>query len=139
LEENIPTPQGLPVDVKWQVVHLKAQDDLCVYNNLFSKFSSQIFFSSYMQPGARHYVVTLDDCLAVGGHFYNRDNFDRTAVNIVYQHFLGVSISNTEHSDAVFVLMKLVHQYHKLYQQKGEWAEKMKKGKFHSTFPLTSG
>jgi hypothetical protein len=76
-----------------------------------------------MQPGTRHFVVTVEDCLAVGGHFYNADNYDRTAANIIYQHFLGRSISNTEHSDATFLLMKLVHYYYDLAQRVDKAAE----------------
>jgi hypothetical protein len=64
-----------------------------------------------MQPSCRHFVVTVEDCLAIGGHFYNSDTFDRTALGIVLQHFLGTTIINTEHSDATLHLMKLVHRY----------------------------
>jgi hypothetical protein len=84
-----------------------------------------------MRPGTRHFVVTVEDCLAVGGHFYNKETIDRTAISIVYQHYLGVSITNTEHSDAVFILMKLVHRYNKLHHQEGAWADRMKKGELY--------
>jgi hypothetical protein len=83
-----------------------------------------------MRPGERHHVITVEDCLAIGGHFYNRENFDRTAINMIHQHFLGAVISNTEHSEAVFILLKLVHRYHELYKMKGDWAERMRNGMF---------
>jgi hypothetical protein len=79
-----------------------------------------------MRPGTRHYVITVEHCLALGGHFYNRNNFSRSATSIIYQHFLGVTINNTEHSHATFILLKLVHFYNGLYQQQDSWTKKMK-------------
>jgi hypothetical protein len=81
-----------------------------------------------MRPNTRHYVVTVEDCLALGGHFYNRNNFSRTATGIIYQHFSGVATSNTEHSNATFILMKLVHSYHTLYMQQDDWSVKVREG-----------
>jgi hypothetical protein len=74
----------------------------------------------YMRPGTRHYVVTTENCLAIGGHFYNRDNFSRTAIGIIHQHFLGVSLNNTEHSRATVILFRLVHQYYQCYHMENK-------------------
>jgi hypothetical protein len=83
-----------------------------------------------MRPGTRHYVVTVENCLALGGHFYNRDNLGRTATSLIYQHFLGDILHNTEHSHAIFILLKLVHHYNGLYRQQDDFTSKVKDCKF---------
>jgi hypothetical protein len=68
-----------------------------------------------MKPGTNHYVVTTEDCLAVGGHFYNQENFGHIALGIIHQHFLGVvTLNNTEHSEGAVILfsLRLVHQHY---------------------------
>jgi hypothetical protein len=64
-----------------------------------------------MRPGSRHFIITVEDCLAIGGHFYNANNFNKTACAIMLQHFMGTTIVNTEHSEAVSHLIKLVNHY----------------------------
>lgn len=65
----------------------------------------------YMRPGTRHFVVTVEDCLAVGGHFYNRENFSATMIAIVYEHYYGNSITNTAHPSSPIILFKLLADY----------------------------
>jgi hypothetical protein len=88
-----------------------------------------------MRPGTRHHVVTVEDCLAIGGHFYNRDTFDRTAIGILQQHFLGVVLNNTEHSNATLILMKLVHHYNHLTQLDDEISQNIRNSKSFIQFP----
>lgn len=60
-----------------------------------------------MPPGTIHYVVTLEDSLCVGGHYFTDKTFTKTLYACVYEHFVGKAITNTEHSEAHIVLFKL--------------------------------
>jgi hypothetical protein len=83
-----------------------------------------------MRPSTRHYVVTTEHCFAIGGHFYNRDNYSRTAISTIYQHFLGRSLNNTEHSKAAALLFRLVHQYYQCcHMENDSYMQRIRDGK----------
>ncbi len=64
-----------------------------------------------MRPGTPHFVVTVEDCMAIGGHFYSKENFLATLQAIALEHCMGVSITNTEHPTAPLILFKLMNEY----------------------------
>lgn len=61
-----------------------------------------------MRPGQPHFVVTLNDCLAVGGHFYSSTNYSGTLRSLVTEHYVGRLVTNTEHTTSPIVLFKLL-------------------------------
>lgn len=59
-----------------------------------------------MPPCTPHAVLTLEDSVALGGHFYCNLTMDRTLDAIVQEHFFGDFVTNTEHTRAPLLLMK---------------------------------
>ncbi len=59
-----------------------------------------------MHPGTTHFVVSVEDCLAVGGHFYSAPTLDKTMCSLVQEHFLGHLITNTMHSPCGISLLR---------------------------------
>ena len=66
-----------------------------------------------MRPNTRHKVLTVQDCLVIGGHFYSPVCYDRTLTGIVYEHFFGSLITNQTHATSGLVLFKLLAKYHR--------------------------
>lgn len=64
-----------------------------------------------MQPGTPHFVVTVEDCLALGGHFYNKETFSSTVHSIVLEHYMGLALTNTDHPTVPLTLFKLLSEY----------------------------
>lgn len=61
-----------------------------------------------MQPGTPHYVITIEDALAIGGHFFNLPTMEFTLRAILIEHFFGSSVTNIAYPQAAIALMKLV-------------------------------
>ncbi|KAL5522155.1 hypothetical protein ACEPAF_7597 [Sanghuangporus sanghuang] len=59
-----------------------------------------------MPPGTVHAVLTLQDSLALGGHFYNFGTMESTAISLIREHYFGQYLTNTEHPKAPLLLMK---------------------------------
>lgn len=55
-----------------------------------------------MNPGSPHVVLTTEDCLAVGGHYYGLRSIEKTVHMLVQEHFIGSYITNTSHGKAPF-------------------------------------
>lgn len=64
-----------------------------------------------MRPGIIHFVVTLEDCLAVGGHFYSSLCYRDSLRAAVLEHYFGDSITNTEHPRCGVAFFKAVCGY----------------------------
>lgn len=64
-------------------------------------------------PGTPHYVFTTEDSLCVGGHFYCKTAFSDTLRAITLEHFMGIGITNTEHSRSPFLCVKILAFYSK--------------------------
>lgn len=64
-----------------------------------------------MRPGTPHFVVTTEDCLTIGGHFYSRQNFDTSLYAMVLENRFGQGITNTDHITAPIILIRLFMYY----------------------------
>ena len=62
----------------------------------------------FMQAGTPHFVITLEDSMAVGGHFYNMPTMGKTLRAMVTEHFFGDTVTNTAHPMSPIGLMKLL-------------------------------
>jgi hypothetical protein len=72
-----------------------------------------------MPPGTPHFVITTDDCFAVGGHFYNYDAIFDTMHAIVVEHYFGIVWTNTEHPTSAVLLFKMVAELlHRLRERR---------------------
>lgn len=65
-----------------------------------------------MRPATPHSVLSLDDCLTLGGHFFSKENFSRSVQAMLLENVAGQFITNTEHPTSPLVLAKLVGYYH---------------------------
>lgn len=77
---------------------------------------------SFMRSATNHLVVTFDDSFVFGGHFYMFETLSETLQAMAYEHYLGTSITNTEHCLAPVLLMKAccaVAEFLALPNQKG--------------------
>jgi hypothetical protein len=63
-----------------------------------------------MPPCTPHFVITTDDCLAVGGHFYNYEGVFDTMRAIVVEHYFGDAWTNTDHPSAYIILFKMADE-----------------------------
>lgn len=59
-----------------------------------------------MRPGTIHFVVTVEDSLCFGNHFFNRETFGATLEAVVHEHFFGRTITNTTHAESFVILFK---------------------------------
>ena len=69
-----------------------------------------------MRPGTHHFVITIEHCLALGGHFYNKDNFFTSLRTLVYEHYFGKWVTNTVHPSSPIMLFKTLSGYRKIFE-----------------------
>lgn len=113
--------------MEWTLVVLNPGDDLCVplayFSCCFSSNEEEI--RRFMQPGTPHFVISLDNCLAVGGHFLCPSTMDRTLSALTIEHFVGTLVTNTNHASCGIVFIRMlsyvcdVMRREKLYGGKG--------------------
>jgi hypothetical protein len=54
---------------------------------------------SYMRPGTPHYVVTVEDAIVYGNHFFATSTSQPTAFGIIHCFIMGYTITNQLHDD----------------------------------------
>lgn len=64
-----------------------------------------------MQPGTPHHVISTEDTIAVGGHFFSSLLFSRTLEAMIAEHFASDFLTNTEHSEVHIVLFKMLRKF----------------------------
>ncbi|TDL15713.1 hypothetical protein BD410DRAFT_844993 [Rickenella mellea] len=99
---TLPGENGWSEDMdswRWQVVVMRKGD-------VFAARPSR-----YMRPGTPHFVITVDDSFCIGGHFYNRENFDMTLHAMDLENWFGSNITNTDHVTAPIILFKIFSRY----------------------------
>ncbi len=67
--------------------------------------------SRYMAPGTPHYVFTTKDSFCVGGHYYCKALFSDTLRAITLEHFMGMALTNTQHSSSPFLCVQILASY----------------------------
>ena len=78
--------------MRWRCLAIEREDILC------------------MPPFTPHFVLTTEDCFAVGGHFYNYKCMEKTIEAIVVEHYFGLNWVNTEHPTAPIILFKMLDE-----------------------------
>lgn len=69
-----------------------------------------------MEPGVGHIVLSTENSLAVGGHFFNSANFLGTLKTVGIEHFIGRSVTNNDHSHSPLMLFKIAQYYLQVLQ-----------------------
>ena len=73
-----------------------------------------------MRPGTWHFVITLEHCLALGGHFYNKENFVASLQSLIYEHYFGKWITNTAHPTSPVIFFKTLCGYKRILEDKNQ-------------------
>lgn len=61
-----------------------------------------------MQPATPHFVVTIEDAFAIGGHFYSLPTMKLSVRGMLLEHFFGSAIVNAAYPQCPIALMKLI-------------------------------
>ena len=61
-----------------------------------------------MQPATPHFVITIEDALAIGGHFYSLPTMKLSVRGILLEHFFGSSIVNAAYPKSPIAFFKLL-------------------------------
>ena len=88
----------------------------CFFRFFFGIFFSHFlifFFLRYMPPYTIHIVLTTDNSITVGGHFYSYLTFDRTLKALLAEHFAGNSLTNASHGQAAVILFRALVYVHR--------------------------
>lgn len=71
-----------------------------------------VVLRSFMQPGTVHFVISTEDCLAIGGHFYSPGTLDRTLMCMVFERYTAPNITNTAHTKCGALFMRMLCYLH---------------------------
>lgn len=63
-----------------------------------------------MRPATTHTVLSAEDCLTLGGHFYSLQTMESTYEALLVEHHLGFLVTNTHHTDAPILLFMLIEK-----------------------------
>lgn len=94
-----------------------------------------------MHGNTPHIVISIEDCLAVGGHFYSSKSFASTLCGLVVIHYFGRMTTNDDHSDCRSILFRLLFSYLRIARcinasvSKGKWELFEENGKLHIFIP----
>ena len=73
-----------------------------------------------MRPNTIHYVISTQDTIALGGHFYNKEDYTNTLFAMVAEHFVGNLVTNTTHQNAPVILLREFSRYVDICARKEE-------------------
>ena len=82
---------------------------LCLF--IFS-FCVLTVFARILPPYTVHAVLTTDNSISVGGHFYSNLHFDRTLVGFMAEHYAGNELTNASHAEAAVTLFRTLIYAH---------------------------
>lgn len=94
-----------------------------------------------MRPGTPHFVVSGEDCLAVGGHYYCSYLLRRTIHAMVIEQLIGHLVTNTGHSSCGIVFLKMLSYVKLLFERIAAWDQKglkMDKSRGHGSLWIPS-
>lgn len=63
--------------------------------------------ASLMHANTNHRVVTLEESVTMGGHFYSVDNLERTMLAGLRENLWGEAVTNTTHPKSEAMLYRL--------------------------------
>lgn len=75
-----------------------------------------------MKPAQPHFVITLNDCLAMGAHFYSAVTYADTLRGLAVEHYAGKLVTNTEHTTTPLFLFKLLDAHLEAWKSRKEKA-----------------
>ncbi|KAK0434398.1 uncharacterized protein EV420DRAFT_1488665 [Desarmillaria tabescens] len=73
----------------------------------------------YMRPDTHHAVLTLENCIVRGGHFYSTVTLSKTVSGWVHTCMLGYRIINVVHPELHQLLLRMMCYFHTVIGEKG--------------------
>ncbi|KAK0460290.1 uncharacterized protein EV420DRAFT_1641635 [Desarmillaria tabescens] len=73
----------------------------------------------YMHPDTHHAVLTLENCIVRGGHFYSTVTLSKTISGWVHTCMLGYRIINVVHPELHQLLLRMMCYFHTVIGEKG--------------------
>ncbi|KLO06454.1 hypothetical protein SCHPADRAFT_895409 [Schizopora paradoxa] len=99
----VSTHRGFEIGaLRWVVVMLEPGDEL------------------YMQPGTVHFVISTEDCIAVGGHFYSPATLDKTMMSLVTERYVAPQTTNTAHSRCGVLFLRMLSYLVYVFKNNGD-------------------
>lgn len=68
-----------------------------------------------MRPNTPHAVYTIEDSIAVGGHFFSFSTIQQTFFALVHAFVMDTLVTNTEHPDTRILLFRMLQYLYKFY------------------------
>lgn len=65
-----------------------------------------------MRPCVPHFVLTLEDCICLGGHDYCSQTFPESAYGIFHAFIGSDFLTNTHHFEAIQCQHRIIAYYH---------------------------
>ena len=102
-----------PNSDRWDIeaILLKPGMILSVFCNEFSFYLNVTNLHSFMHPNTPHAVLTPENTVCHGGHFYATSTIHDTCLGIYHGFVMHSKISNTWHDDAWRILHRMVIYY----------------------------
>lgn len=76
---------------------------------------------SYMQPGTPHFVISIEDSLAAGGHLYCSYLLKKSVRGMVREQAIGTLVTNTGHSECGIVFVKMLSYVKCILDRMRDW------------------
>jgi hypothetical protein len=68
-----------------------------------------------MKPNTPHSVFTVEDSIAIGGHFYSFANIKQTFFGLVHAFVMDTLVTNTGHPKTRVLLFRMLQYVYKYY------------------------
>lgn len=65
----------------------------------------------YLRPGSLYHIVTVQDTIGVGGHFFSASHFTRTLETVIVEHFHVDDSADPEQLRVHIALFKVLRKY----------------------------
>lgn len=97
----------------WYSVLLYPGSMLCVVVALLHQSTQTRFCYRFMRPGTVHSVTTLQDCIALGGHFFSEPAIKHSVYSILHNFVGSHTITNVSMDNEQQMLLRIVLFWHK--------------------------
>jgi hypothetical protein len=67
---------------------------------------------SFMRPSTPHYVLTVDDSITYGRHFYCASMISDSVYGIVHSFVLGLGVTNTLHTTTKTLMQRIMAMWY---------------------------
>jgi hypothetical protein len=88
---------------------------------------------SFMRPSTPHYVLTVEDSITYGRHFYSASTISDSVYGILHSFVLGIGVTNTLHDNTKTLMRRIMAMWYIHFVEAGEESPST----FHSDWLLS--